>query len=180
MYATNEQTLVLDRAMRPLKVVHWTRAVAMWFQNKAEIISEYDGFVRSTAMVIKIPAVVRLLGAFRHKHKPVKFSRVNIYGRDGYKCQYCGRKFTMSELTYDHVIPRSQGGKTTWTNIVSACEPCNSRKAGRTPAQAGMKLMKTPVQPVAVPTVVIQLSRTSVPDQWRDFLYWTGELDRDE
>lgn len=177
MYATNEQTLVLDQSFRPVEVVHWTRAVAMWFQGKAEVVSEYDGFVRSTLLVIKIPAVVRLLRVFRKRRKPVKFSRVNIYGRDGFRCQYCGQKHTMGELTYDHVVPRSQGGRTTWDNIVTACTPCNARKAGRTPEQAGMKLLKRPVQPVDVPAVTVRLSRESVPDAWRDFLYWTGELE---
>jgi len=176
-YATNEQTLVLDQGYEPLKVVHWTRAVALWFQGKVEIVSEYDGFARSSVLVIKIPAVVRLLRRFRRHKKPVKFSRVNIYGRDNYTCQYCGKKHTMSELTYDHVVPRSQGGRTTWDNIVTACSPCNARKAGRTPAQAGMKLLKQPRQPVDLPAVVLQLSKTSTPDQWRDFLYWTGELE---
>lgn len=179
MYATNEQTLVLDQSYRPLEIVHWTRAVALWFQDKVEVISEYDGFARSTSLVIKIPAVVRLLHAFRRHKKPVKFSRVNIYGRDDYKCQYCGHKKRMSELTYDHVVPRSQGGRTTWTNIVTCCEPCNGRKAGRTPEQAGMRLLRQPVQPVDVPAVVVQVSRESAPAAWRDYLYWTGELESD-
>lgn len=178
-FATNEQTLVLDPGMRPVEVVHWTRAVALWFQDKAEVIAEYDGFARSSSLVIKIPAVVRLLHAFKRDRKPVKFSRVNIYARDGYRCQYCGGKFAMGELTYDHVVPRSRGGKTSWENIVSACHACNRRKACRTPEQAGMKLRKVPVQPQAVPVLVIPLSRKTVPDAWRDYLYWTGELDRD-
>lgn len=176
-YATNEQTLVLDQGFQPLKIVHWTRAVSLWFQGKAEILSEYDGFARSSILVIKVPAVVRLLRAFRRHKKPVKFSRVNIYGRDGYRCQYCGTKHSMGDLTYDHVLPRSQGGKTTWTNIVTACHACNSHKAGRTPEQAGMKLMKRPVQPVDVPAITLAISRDSAPDAWRSFLYWTGELE---
>jgi 5-methylcytosine-specific restriction endonuclease McrA len=178
MYATNEQTLVLDQSYQPLGVVPWWRAVEMWFKEKVEIVSEYDGFARSTSVVIKIPAVVRLLRAFRRHKKPVKFSRVNIYGRDDYRCLYCGERFPMDELTYDHVVPRSQGGKTTWENIATACSDCNGKKAGRTPEQAGMKLRKQPVQPTAMPAAVIQLSKSSVPDAWRDFLYWTGELDK--
>jgi len=171
------QTLVLDQSYRPLEIVHWTRAVTLFFQGKCEIVSEYDGFIRSTSLVIKMPAVVRLLRMFRRHKKPVKFSRVNIYGRDDYRCLYCGERKRMQELTYDHVVPRSQGGKTTWTNIATACEDCNSKKANRTPAQAGMRLRKQPVQPVDLPAIVIELSRESVPDAWRDFLYWTGELD---
>ncbi len=175
-----DQTLVLDQSYRPLAIVHWTRAITLYFQGKAEIVSEYDGFIRSTSLVIKMPSVVRLLRMFRRHKKPCKFSRVNIYGRDGYKCQYCGEKKLMHDLTYDHVIPRTLGGKTTWTNIVSACEDCNSRKGGRTPEQAKMKLIKKPIQPVDLPAIVVELSRESVPDAWRDFMYWTGELDEEK
>lgn len=173
------QTLVLDQGYTPLKVVPWQRAVQLLFLNKVEMIEEYDQDIRSTYLVIKVPSVVRLLNGFRRHKKPVKFSRVNIYGRDGYVCQYCGVKKTMGELTYDHVVPRTLGGKTTWTNIVTACSKCNAKKGGRTPEQARMRLKKKPVQPKDVPAIVIALSRTSVPDAWRDYLYWTGELEED-
>lgn len=176
---TEAQTLMLTSDYAPLKVISWKRAIELLTLGKVEVIEEYDNEVRSAYLVIKIPAVVRLLKRFRKVNKPVKFSRVNIYGRDNYECQYCARRCSMSELTYDHVLPRSQGGKTTWTNIVSACQDCNSRKAGRTPEQARMKLRKKPVQPVATPSVVIQVSRKNVPDAWRDYLYWTGALEED-
>jgi 5-methylcytosine-specific restriction endonuclease McrA len=172
------QVLVLDKSYRPLQVVHWTAAITMLFTSKAEVVAEYDGFVRSALLVLKMPAVIRLLNVFRRKSKKVKFSRVNIYARDNYECQYCGARKRMGELTYDHVIPRSQGGKTDWTNIVSACTECNGKKANKTPEQARMKLRKQPVQPVKEPAVVLQLSRENVPDAWRDFLYWTGELEQ--
>lgn len=172
-----QQTLVLDRGYAPVKVVPWQHALTLYFTGKVEIIEEYDHDVRSTFLVIKMPAVVRLLRAFRRRKKPVKFSRVNIYGRDDYRCQYCGEQRPMGELTFDHVVPRAQGGTTTWTNIVTACTRCNARKGGRTPAQARMTLRKEPVQPRDVPAMVIELSRTSVPDAWRDYLYWTGSLD---
>ncbi len=173
------QTLVLDQGYAPVKIVSWQRAVQLLFLNKVEVVEEYDEDVRSTFLVIKIPSVVRLLQRFRRHRKPVKFSRVNIYGRDDYKCQYCGRRKPMPELTYDHVIPRTQGGLTVWSNIVTACEDCNTRKGGRTPEQARMKLRKMPVQPQDVPAMVIAVSRESVPDAWRDYLYWTGSLDED-
>jgi 5-methylcytosine-specific restriction endonuclease McrA len=174
------QTLVLDQGHAPVAVVPWQRAVQLLFLNKVEVVEEYDHDIRSTSLVIKIPAVVRLLKLFRRHHKPVKFSRVNIYGRDGYRCQYCGARKPLGELTYDHVVPRSQGGKTTWANIATACADCNSKKGGRTPAQAKMKLRKQPIQPKGVPAMVIEVSRTSVPDAWRDYLWWTGELDADD
>jgi len=170
-------TLVLAANYQPADVVHWTRAVTMLWENKVEVIEEYDHEVRSTFLVIKVPAVVRLLRSFKRDKKPVKFSRVNIYARDGYRCQYCGKKFPMSELTYDHVIPRARGGKTEWTNIATACTTCNGDKACRTPAEAGMRLLRKPVQPTTAPAMMIKISRESAPAAWRDYLYWTGELE---
>lgn len=176
----NEQTLVLDQSYAPIGVVSWQDALTMLFTDKVEVVSEHDGFVRSQLLVIKIPSVVRLLHAFRRHKKPVKFSRINVYARDGYKCLYCAEKFSMSNLTYDHVVPRAQGGKTEWKNIATCCVNCNSRKGCRTPEQAGMKLRKQPTQPTRVPVMVLELSRSNVPEAWRDYLYWTGSLDQDE
>ena len=173
------QTLVLSQGFEPIKIVSWQRAITLLFLGKVEVVEEYDRDIKTTSLVIKIPSVVRLLNAFRRHRKPTKFSRVNIYGRDDYRCQYCGAKKPIAELTYDHVVPRSRGGKTTWTNIVTCCSDCNRKKANRTPAQAGMLLLKAPVQPTATPTLVVTVSKTSVPDAWRDYVYWTGELDQD-
>lgn len=173
------RTLVLSQSFEPISIVSWKQAITLLFLGKAEMIEEYDRNIRSTSIVLKIPAVVRLLSAFRRHKKPVKFSRINIYGRDKYSCQYCGVKKKISELTYDHVVPRAQGGKTTWTNIATSCSDCNRRKANRTPEQAGMRLRKMLVQPSATPVLVVTVSRESVPDAWRDYLYWTSELDED-
>ena len=172
-------TLLLSQSYEPIKIISWQRAITLLFLGKVEVVEEYAHDVRSVTIVIKIPAVVRLLRAFRRHHKPVKFSRVNIYARDGYTCQYCGVRLAVSELTYDHVVPRSQGGATDWTNIVTCCHECNRVKGGRTPRQAGMQLRAAPVQPKWVPAVVIRVSLRSVPEAWRDYLYWTGEIDAD-
>jgi 5-methylcytosine-specific restriction endonuclease McrA len=110
----------------------------------------------------------------------VKFSRVNIYARDAYLCQYCGVRCGISELTYDHVFPRAKSGKTTWENIVSACLPCNGKMGNRTPAEAGLKLRSVPARPRWIPAVTIRVSTRSMPDAWRDYLYWTGEIESDE
>lgn len=174
------QTLVLDQSYAPVKVISWQRALTLLFQNKVEILESYDNEVCSPTFVIKIPAVVRLLRAFKKFRKPVKFSRVNIYARDRYKCQYCGEEKPISELTYDHVIPRSQGGTTIWGNIVTACSECNAYKANRTPEQAKMKLLSKPKRPEWVPALTITVNRKSMPEAWRDYLYWTGELESDE
>ncbi len=173
------RTLVLSQGYEPIKIVSWQRAITLMFLGKVEVIHEYERDIKSTSLVIKIPAVVRLLAAIRRHKQPVKFSRVNIYGRDRYTCQFCGERKAIAELTYDHVVPRAQGGKTTWTNIVTACEMCNRKKANRTPEQAGMRLLAQPVQPKAMPALVITVSKESMPDAWRDYLYWTGELEHD-
>lgn len=179
MEPTHSSTLVLSQSYEPVKIVSWQRAITLLFLGKVEVIEEYDRNIKTTSLVIKVPAVVRLLNAFRRHKKPVKFSRISIYGRDNYTCQYCNVKKRISELTYDHVVPRAQGGKTNWTNIVTACSDCNARKANRTPSQAGMSLLKHPTQPTATPTLVVTISKTSVPDAWRDYLYWTQALESD-
>ncbi|KAB2910523.1 MAG: HNH endonuclease, partial [Kofleriaceae bacterium] len=92
----------------------------------------------------------------------------------------CGVRCGISELTYDHVIPRAKGGKTTWENIVTCCYPCNGKKGNRTPSEAKMALRTQPVRPHWVPAVTIRVSTRSVPDAWRDYLYWTGEIESDE
>jgi 5-methylcytosine-specific restriction endonuclease McrA len=175
--ATNERTLVLSQGYEPVRVVSWQRAITMISLGKVEIIEEYDGFIRSTSVVVKVPAVVRLINAFRRVKKPVKFSRINIYARDGYRCQYCAKKEKLSELTYDHVLPKSRGGRTVWTNIVTCCYSCNSKKRDRTPLEAKMRLRKKPIQPKWIPAVAIRVSQESVPSAWRDYMYWTGSLD---
>jgi 5-methylcytosine-specific restriction endonuclease McrA len=173
------QTLLLNQGFEPIKVISWQRAISLLFLGKVEVLEEYDRNIRSVNLIIKVPAVVRLLRAFRRHARPVKFSRVNIYARDNYKCQYCGKKASISELTYDHVVPRSQGGSTEWTNIVTSCYLCNRKKGGRTPREAGMTLLAQPSQPNWVPAVAIRISLRSVPEAWRDYLYWTGELEAD-
>jgi 5-methylcytosine-specific restriction endonuclease McrA len=174
---TATRTLLLSQSYEPIKVISWQRAITLLSLGKVEVIEEYERDIRTVSVVFKMPAVVRLLRAFRRHKKPVKFSRVNIYARDKYRCQYCGKKAPMKELTYDHVMPRSRGGKTTWTNIVTCCYECNRTKANRTPREARMRLRKEPIQPKWVPAVSIRLSASSMPDAWADYLYWTGTID---
>jgi 5-methylcytosine-specific restriction endonuclease McrA len=174
--ATAFRTLVLSQGYEPIKVISWQRAIALLSLGKIEVIEEYEHNVKSVSLVIKIPAVVRLLRAFRRHKQKVKFSRVNIFARDKYSCQYCGKKGKINELTYDHVVPRSQGGKTEWTNIATCCYDCNAEKRDRTPAQAGMRLRNEPAQPTWIPAMTITVSTTSAPDAWRDYVYWTSDL----
>ncbi|MEZ4363078.1 MAG: HNH endonuclease [Kofleriaceae bacterium] len=180
MNAVDTRTLLLSQGYEPIKVISWQRAITLLSLGKVEVVEEYDSQIRAVSFVIKIPAVVRLLRGFRRHAKPVKFSRANIYARDRHRCQYCGVKCPLSELTYDHVVPRSKGGLTTWENITTCCYRCNAKKANRTPAEARMKLRTQPVRPQWIAAVTIQISTRSMPDAWRDYLYWTGELENDE
>jgi 5-methylcytosine-specific restriction endonuclease McrA len=180
MHIDTTRTLLLTQGYEPIKIISWRRAVTLLTLDKVEVVEEYDVTIRGTSMIVNVPAVVRLRKAFRRFAKPVKFSRVNIYARDGYRCQYCAVKCSTDELTYDHVIPRSRGGKTTWENIVSCCYACNAAKANRTPTEAKMKLRSTPARPTWMPSVQIRVSASSVPDAWRDYVYWTGEIDTDD
>ena len=170
------QTLLLTPWMMPHKIIPWQTAVTMSFLGKVEILEEYDEEIRSPSVTLRTPAVARLKTAVGSVKRGVKFSRVNIYARDHYRCQYCHKRANISDLTYDHVVPRSQGGLTEWTNIVTCCYQCNRKKGGRTPREAGMALLVQPVQPNWVPAVTIRISMRSIPDAWRDYLYWTGDL----
>ena len=174
------QTLLLNQGYEPIKVISWQRAITLFCLDKVEVLEEYDAQVRATSMIVHVPAVVRLRKAYRRHVRPVRFSRVNIYARDGHRCQYCGVRCTIDRLTYDHVVPRSRGGRTSWDNIVSCCVPCNARKANRTPAEAGMILRSTPDRPAWMPALQIRISTRSLPDAWRDYVYWTGEVDSEE
>lgn len=178
-------TLVLNPSYQPIGRLSWQRAVTLLFQGKVEIVEEYtDKEVRSVTFVIKMPSVVRLLRALRGPRKAVKFSRENVYARDGGRCQYCLNKVPRFEITYDHVTPRALGGKTVWDNIVVACVDCNQKKGGRTPQQAGMKLRTPPVRPKKLDAHrVTVVFRTGMPESWRtwlrDFSYWNGALEED-
>ena len=170
------RTLVLDQGFQPHRVISWQRAVLMLFDGKVEVVEEYEEDIRSVTLTIKMPAVVRLLRTIRGR-RGVKFSRINVATRDGFRCQYCGVQLPLRRLTYDHVIPRSQGGATSWENIVMACYPCNGRKAHGTPEQAGMRLRKAPVKPSWLPLVSFRLDPAyDIPEAWLNWLYWHGTL----
>ena len=172
-----ESTLLLDMGYQPLAVISWQEAVRLVTLGKSEVIEEYDRDLRSTYLIIKMPAVIRLLSMFKRRKKKVKFSRINIYARDKYRCQYCGTKGKLKDFTFDHVQPKSRGGRTTWENIVTCCEVCNCKKGNRTPREANMKLKKIPVQPKWLPVATIKLGQRSMPDQWASYLYWNTELE---
>ena len=173
--------LLLDSTYEPLKIISWEDAMHKVVTGDAEVVEESDRLVRSAYVEWKLPSVIRQLKKFKRKGK-VQFSRINIYMRDGWTCQYCREVKKTKELTFDHVLPRAQGGKTTWTNIVTACRPCNSSKEDKTPEQAGMKLMMKPEEPKWLPAQMIIRMR-ELPKQWEPYLdlrslaYWTTELE---
>jgi 5-methylcytosine-specific restriction endonuclease McrA len=168
--------LVLNASFEPLHIVTWQRAIQLLFQGKVEVVEESDQEVRTVRFTIKVPAVLRLIQYIPLKRKKhiVRFSRANIFLRDGHVCQYCGREFSKSHLTLDHVIPIVQGGRKCWENIVTACKPCNQRKGGRTPQQSGMHLVRRPRQPAWLPTASLQLGISRTPERWKIYL----KLDR--
>lgn len=174
-----EQTLLLNATYEPLRVVHWQKAITLWCQGKVEIVAVYEREVRSVSFSIKLPSVIRLLRRIRIRRAAeyVPFSRANIYARDNHVCQYCGGSFATSELTFDHVVPVAQGGRKDWENIVTCCITCNRRKGGRTPAQAGMRLVRRPRKPARAPAVRITFGLRNAPESWRDYVYWNVELD---
>ena len=171
-----DHVLLLSISYEPIKVIDWRKAITMLFLGKVEVIEEYGCNIHSVSFTIKLPSVVRLLKVVKRNSKSVKFSRQNIYARDRYKCQYCGDKFPTEELTYDHVLPKSRGGRTEWTNIVTCCIDCNRKKGGKTPREASMKLLKKPVMPTWIPAVRLTIGFKQVPQTWREYLYWNVEL----
>jgi 5-methylcytosine-specific restriction endonuclease McrA len=144
-----------------------------------EIIASHDREIRAVSFSLRLPSVIRLLRYVRIKKRfdYVPFSRANIYARDGFTCQYCGEHFPTQELTFDHVVPVSQGGRKDWENIVTCCVGCNRRKGGRTPEEARMRLVKPPRRPDSAPAIRITIGLRNAPDSWRDYLYWNLELD---
>jgi 5-methylcytosine-specific restriction endonuclease McrA len=165
------RTLLLTPWYIPIQVLHWQDAIKMVYEETVDVIVEYDEEVRSPSVTWKMPAVVRLRKLKRARAQgSIKFSRVNVYTRDGYRCQYCGERLDEAELSYDHVVPRYAGGRRTWTNIVTACKACNARKGSRSCDEAGMWPLRSPFEPSSLPLVGPRIDAATAPDEWQDFL----------
>jgi 5-methylcytosine-specific restriction endonuclease McrA len=159
----------------PLSLWPWQTAVKAVFLERVDIVAQYAREVHSPTRTMQIPSVIALRQYVRPSEHPA-FTRFNLFLRDRFQCQYCGDP---RELTFDHVIPRAQGGRTTWENVATACAPCNLRKGGRTPKQARMNLNRRPGRPT---TWMLQEHGRRFPpnylhDSWRDYLYWDVELE---
>ncbi len=202
--ALNGHVLVLNKHYAAIHVITVRRAFSMLYRRLAEVVSleedqylsyDFDSWrevsafrarfqrerhewVRCVRFEIAVPRIVRLLFYDRLPRQAVKFNRRNIYARDHNRCQYCGRRFPTSELSLDHVVPRSMGGRTTWENVVCCCVACNIRKGGRTPEEAGMRLRSKPLKPRRSPVVQLRLSSARYAS-WKQFVdaaYWNVEL----
>lgn len=204
--ALDASVLVLNKLYMPVQIVRARRAFKLLCREAAEVIAieedrfeahdfdswlelsalraefpdEDDGndYVRTVSLEIRVPRIIRLLVYDRLPRRAVKFNRRNLYARDENRCQYCGRRFPTSELTLDHVVPRSRGGESSWANLVCCCVGCNTRKGGRLPVEAGMHLVRRPYKPRRSPLI-----RLTVRDEryksWRHFVddaYWSVEL----
>ena len=172
--STGLRALVLNASYEPLRIISWQKALIMWFQEKVDILEYHSAFARSVTVSFKLPSVLKLKSYVRPKKLDgVRFCRENVYIRDNYTCQYCATKFTYKELTIDHVVPASQGGPKTWTNVVTACRDCNQTKANRTPEKANMPLLKPPRAPNWLPVFEFNIKDDEddgSPSAWHDYL----------
>ncbi len=137
--------LVLNQGYEPLNLCRVRRAVVLVFGGKAEVLENSRGELHSVTQVFSIPSVIRLVYMVKRPRRQRKLTKLEVFNRDRYTCQYCGRQ--TKELTLDHIIPRRRDGEHNWENVVSACKVCNRRKGGRTPKEAGMKLLREPRTP---------------------------------
>jgi 5-methylcytosine-specific restriction endonuclease McrA len=159
----------------PLSLWPWQAAIKAVFLDRVDIVAEYDREVHSPSATMRLPSVIALKQFVRPSQHPA-FTRFNLFLRDSFTCQYCG---SASDLTFDHVVPRAQGGRTTWENVSTACAPCNLRKGGRTPSQARMALFAMPHRPTS--WQLQEHGRRFPPnhlhESWSDWLYWDVPLE---
>ena len=174
--------LVLNADYRPLSYYPlslwcWQDVVKAVFLNRVDVIAEYDFDIHSPSFKMRLPSVIALRDYVRQDRWPA-FTRFNVFLRDGFQCTYCGAKDR--DLTFDHVVPRSKGGRTTWENIAAACSPCNLRKGGRMPQDVGMHPARRPIRPTNFQ--LQEMGRKFPPNHlhatWLDYLYWDTELEK--
>jgi 5-methylcytosine-specific restriction endonuclease McrA len=175
--------LVLNADFRPLSYYplslwSWQEAVKAVVSGRVNVVSVYERIVRSPTRSMPLPSVISLKEYIPAARRPA-FTRFNVFLRDRFSCQFCGEALPTHELTFDHLVPRSRGGRTTWENVVTACSPCNLTKGDRLPAEAKMFPLEAPAQPT---TFTLQENGRAFPpnylhESWRDFLYWDSELD---
>ena len=202
--ALSLSVLVLNRSFVAVHITNVRRAITLLFRELAEVVHIEDGryaaypfeswrelsalqaslrtpdqdWVKAVGYELQAPRVIRLVDCDRGPRQGLRFNRRNVFARDGNQCQYCGRNFPTSELSLDHVVPRSRGGITSWENIVCACVACNVRKGGRTPQEARMQMIRQPVKPKRSPLLSIKLGNPKY-QSWKSFVdnaYWLVDL----
>jgi 5-methylcytosine-specific restriction endonuclease McrA len=165
----NKAVLVLNQNYEPLNVCNVRRAILLVFDGKAEVLEEHPRLVHSATRAFPMPSVIRLVYLIRRPRPRVKLTRREVFIRDAYTCQYCGRQG--HDLTIDHIVPRHRGGEHSWENLVSACKTCNHRKGGKTLAQARMALRTIPAEPRAgVYYTIERRLDTDLTETWQKFL----------
>ena len=164
----NVPVLVLNQNYEPLNICRARRAVVLLYRGKAEMLENGSGFIHSANYTFPLPSVIRLSNMIKRPRPERKLTRLEIFNRDNFTCQYCGRE--THQLTLDHVIPRYRGGEHTWENVVSACVSCNQRKAGKTPEQAGMKLTHRPAPPHGKTLFFIPYHYLQTQNEWHKYL----------
>lgn len=188
----HQHVLVLNRLWQAVNVCTVERALSLLFIGHANVVHPTadgsldtyafrdwcffhepgpdDPCVRAVGLRVLPPRIISLRVFDRYPRRDVKFTRHNVFERDAWTCQYCGRRPERHGINLDHVVPRAHGGKTTWTNVVCSCIPCNSRKADRTPLQAGMRLLREPGKPRWTPSMDFQVSSLPIDEAWLPFL----------
>lgn len=163
------RALILDSSFYPIKVVPWQKAIVLVLTGRAETIDLYENkTIRTVHDFYQLPRILKLHS--RHRgHFQVKFSRENVFLRDAYTCQYCNRKFQVEQLTFDHVIPLSRGGETSWENIVTCCRKCNCAKGNKFLQEFHLKLHVPPRAPKWSPQIVLKLKRDD-PKEWFNWI----------
>ena len=165
----NLPVLVLNQSYEPLNVCRVRRAVVLLYQSRAEMLENGVGFIHSASHEFPVPSVIRLAVMVKRPHRSGrKLTRLEVFKRDHYTCQYCGKE--TRQLTLDHIVPRYRGGEHTWENVVSACVSCNRRKAGRTPREAGMRLIRQPSQPRDNGLFYVPTHYSQARGEWQKYL----------
>lgn len=165
----NRPVLVLNQSYEPLNICRVRRAIVLIYNGKAEMLENGVGFIHSSSDIFPIPSVIKLERIIKRPRPEIKFTRLGVFHRDDYTCQYCGQE--SRELTLDHIIPRYRSGEHTWENVVSACVPCNRHKAGRTLEQARMRLIRQPSQPRGNSSFFVSYHYQKNPsEQWQKYL----------
>jgi len=164
----NLPVLVLNQSYEPLNICRVRRAVVLLYQGKAEMLENGTGFIHSATHNFSVPSVIRIDYMIKRPRHERKLTRLEVFHRDRYTCQYCGKE--SRQLTLDHVIPRHRDGQHIWENVVSACIPCNRRKAGKTPKEAGMRLIRYPSPPRGNALFYIPYYYLQTHNEWQKYL----------